>query len=869
MESSEYQPTFGLEELNFAEAGFDDSDDDDVHPLEPKYNESGKSIKTCLKKSESQHVSSFYGEDHSKSRTWKSRVPLNNNSSSQGDFNQKQKQLLGHSKQIIKQSTIKEFGMPEDSFEPIFGLRMINPLITPSFLKEKLNGRPLIPFSRLKNHVEHGDLSTDWIIAGVIVSKTSSRISKKGSNFCLWKISDLKLGLKMASLFLFGSAHTALWKRNVGTAIAVLNPSVLESKKESNDEAVLSVNNPDQVMVCGQSKDFGFCKGRKKNGENCTVFVNKSSCEFCVFHVQKEYKKFSHGRSDLQSPTGGGLQKLKNKVLGKNEVFYGGQSFTAVKPVKAVKSKKSLAKDKKTLMNLFGYMNEGLVKTSPPSSSNVTSSGKVDLKYSRIQKIKDAERLKMLCGNDETFIPKNKEMVQLRIKSDSIKPEVSKSKTVLKEHNKINVSKKDSEKSDSLKELNEFSAEKQNTSTFKMDKNDLNSSKNYNNEDSFLNEETNRQTDSTPCESKQCKNNTSSINSLNKQTNVDYKSQGSSCTITSSSGFSRKSLGEYFKTPNPKPTMIDSVLLEKPSISPSLLNKLPKKSDNTKNRSQSINNNDVVSEKSSSGFESRYLTKSSEAPGSLTLDHLGKSGEKQLIDLPIVITRRDRELAKKNALKFVKKFGPIQKVDPNNTKRTNTKTGKKRSISELNKLVEDKKDNTENEEQQSVLSERFVELMNKSSKHDDLLQEADNTFMDEYFQKMSKKEDMEEKMLTTYKIPCKAVKCLKCKYTWFSASDLCKEEGHPIKVINSLKRFFKCNDCGNRTVSLEVIPLINCKQCGKANWKRAPMLSERKTLANMNQLSIRGGEQKFINSVETNGSLNLLVPDQFDEVKLS
>ncbi|XP_075228884.1 protein MCM10 homolog isoform X1 [Lycorma delicatula] len=126
----------------------------------------------------------------------------------------------------------------------------------------------------------------------------------------------------MASLFLFGSAHTALWKRNVGTAIAVLNPSVLESKKESNDEAVLSVNNPDQVMVCGQLKDFGFRKGRKKNGENCTVFVNKSSCEFSVFHVQKEYKKFSHGCSDLQSPTGGGLQKLKNKVLGKNEVQF-------------------------------------------------------------------------------------------------------------------------------------------------------------------------------------------------------------------------------------------------------------------------------------------------------------------------------------------------------------------------------------------------------------------------------------------------------------------------------------------------------------------------------------------------------------------
>lgn len=65
---------------------------------------------------------------------------------------------------------------------------------------------------------------------------------------------------------------------------------------------------------------INFCSFRKKNGDKCTQFVNKRHCEFCIYHVEKEYKKFSHGRSNLQAPSGGGLQNLRNKVLGKNEV---------------------------------------------------------------------------------------------------------------------------------------------------------------------------------------------------------------------------------------------------------------------------------------------------------------------------------------------------------------------------------------------------------------------------------------------------------------------------------------------------------------------------------------------------------------------
>ena len=106
-------------------------------------------------------------------------------------------------------------------------------------------------------------------------------------------------------------------------------------------------------MILGRSKDYGVCKAKKKNGEPCTAIVNLSVCEFCVYHVKQEYGKMS-GRSELQSSTSGrGLSALRNKVLGKSEVFYGGKSFMA-EPAKP--SQKLKAKDQQRLMSLSGTM---------------------------------------------------------------------------------------------------------------------------------------------------------------------------------------------------------------------------------------------------------------------------------------------------------------------------------------------------------------------------------------------------------------------------------------------------------------------------------------------------------------------------------
>lgn len=69
--------------------------------------------------------------------------------------------------------------------------------------------------------------------------------------------------------------------------------------------------------------------------------------------------------------------------------------------------------------------------------------------------------------------------------------------------------------------------------------------------------------------------------------------------------------------------------------------------------------------------------------------------------------------------------------------------------------------------EKSVLSPRFLELMNATSKHENLVHLAEDVERQNYFNKMEKKEQLEEKMSTTYKVPCKAVVCLKVSIYYY------------------------------------------------------------------------------------------------------
>ncbi|CAG4951407.1 unnamed protein product [Colias eurytheme] len=523
---------------------------------------------------------------------------------------------------------------------------------------------------RVKRHVENEDLSKDWVIAGVIVKKSATKKSQKGNQFIIWTLSDMKDDLKTVSMFLFRKAYNDLWKSSEGTVVAVLNPNVLDRSENSKDQACLSVDNSEKVMILGQSKDLGICKSKKKNGEPCTAFVNMSQGEHCIYHIKQEYQKFSR-RQELQSSTmGKGLVNLQNKVFGKDTFIYGGKSYSALpsgnsKPVKD--------RDQNRLMSLSDYFKsetDTLMTNKAPCGTGIIQNKSGLLHSPKIQKVSDAERL-----------------------------------------------------------------------------NNLNQSPSSN-----------------------------------------------------------------------------QTLAQKVANSPTL----------------------------GKGF--------------------GLKGG-GVIDLNISYRQRSVEKAKLKALRLIQQEGGIEKIDPNNIK--GTEAGKKRALEKL--LTESDTDEnsckkakigkpivkviSKPENGKQVMSERFKKILEATSAHENLIKQHEDDEQEKYFNKLEKKEAMEEKMLNTFKIACKAVRCVKCKYTAFSAAQICKDERHPLKVLDTFKRFFKCADCKNRTVSLELLPLHSCKNCNGSRWEKAPMLRE-KNVTITEGLSLRGEEETFIGGQVTAGkNINLLVPD--------
>uniref|UniRef100_A0A146LL27 Protein MCM10 homolog n=2 Tax=Lygus hesperus TaxID=30085 RepID=A0A146LL27_LYGHE len=691
-----------------------------------------------------------------------------------------------------KQSANKNF----DSYrDPIFGLSIVNPLLSSATMKARMTGRTPVSFFKLKNHVEHGDLKTDWVIGGVLVNKSPTRVSQKGNKYMIWTLSDLKTGLLTASLFLFRRAYDQLWKTQAGAVIGVLNPSPLsqnEKSGKSKDQAQLSINDPDQVMMLGRSKDLGTCKGKKKDGSECQAFVNARECGFCNYHVASAYRDYK-GRAELQSPTCGSMKSLQNKVLGKNEVFYGGKSYVA-QPTKG-SSKKVLEQDKKRLVNLGGLGPKEPAKPLDPLSANQLSARSVSLlnmlgkstssnKPSSTLESKDAKRLSTLSTSSKTESPTtSKQSVKLQKSSTLVPPKL-----------------KNPELSNPEGEFIEFDIPAPKPITKKLDTKQL-------------------------CTS----------NNKTTKRSVEKKSQNKFNSLIN------------LKSDSPKDATSGYSLKTEKSVSAvsSIVSTLEKEKRNVS-----------VTDAKMTGEDEENIKKLQERSPS-TVNALPVKGEETIRIMVDTVTRSPTSRlskAKLRALQVVKKNGGITRENPRGVTREEVvNRGLKRQFQE-------EEDDAKEELKNSVLSARFLELMSMESKHSDLLEAFDRQVEDAYYEKLEKKEQMEEKMMSIYKLECKAVRCMKCRYTWFSASDACKADRHPLKVVDALKRFFKCNDCGNRTVSLSILPLLPCKKCSSTSWVKTAMMKER-IVKNSHELSIRGGEQKYINSVATNTSINLLVPE--------
>ncbi|XP_039756058.1 protein MCM10 homolog [Pararge aegeria] len=644
----------------------DSSDDEEKRNCtERKYNDYGTHIKKTLDNQDQEHVDRRIDFESRLRQTNIDAKVARKASFSKKPFPTSDQNNKG----IFCAPEIKNKGPSDVYTDPIFGIRITKPLISSSALLDRMQGREAVNMLRVKRYVENEDLSKDWVIAGVIVRKSSAKKSQKGNNFVIWTLSDLKDDLKTISLFLFRKAYNELWKTLEGTVVAILNPNVLDRSQNSADQACLSVENSDRVMVLGQSKDLGICRSKKKNGEPCTAFVNLNQCEHCIYHVKQEYQKYSR-RQELQSSTmGKGLVNLQNKVFGKSTFIYGGKSYAALPKGD---HKKVKDRDDTRLMSLSDYYKseaDSLMTNKAPLGAGAMKGNTGLLHSPTAQRLTDTQRLSNL-----TNVNKNNDKLQ----NQSLAEKVANSPT----------------------------------------------------------------------------------------------------------------LGKGFRLKG-------------------------------------------------SGF----------------------------VDLSMSYSQRNAEKTKLNAIRLIQQKGGLEKHDPMNTK--GTETGKKRALDMLNNSTSDENESKRtkaNEEEykklKPIMSERFKKILEATSAHGNLIKQHEDDEQEKYFNKLEKKEAMEEKMLNTFKLACKAVRCAKCKYTAFSAAQICKDERHPLKVLDTFKRFFKCADCNNRTVSLEILPLRSCSNCSGSRWVKAPMLREKKVTSLSAGLSIRGEEESYIGGQVTAGkNIDLLVPD--------
>ncbi|ALC40113.1 Mcm10 [Drosophila busckii] len=688
------------------EPELDSSDDEEVKNfLERKYNEYGSDINKNLKQQqESAHESKVAREVEQSLRTTtklftsteqpealRLKNPHNAIKRQSLISNSFKKAPPAAAATAKPTTTLQQNSLTAIYTDPVFGLRLINPLICSSMLQERMNGRNAVPFSGLAFHIERGDLAKDWVIAGALVSKQPVKTTKKGDPYSTWRLSDLRGEVKTASLFLFKEAHKALWKTAEGMCLAVLNPTIFEKRAGSSDVACLSIDSSQKVMILGQSKDLGTCRATKKNGDKCTALVNLTDCDYCIYHVKQEYGKMSK-RSEFQSPTlGRGLNELRNKVLGKSEVFYGGQSFSAVP---ARKSASLINKERDRLSKLAGY-------DVSPFAHSVDHASKP--KTEKV--VPYAERggpVSRLAGNVEAT-------------SKQRQQDIERLRQLRAEHARLEAT----------------------ASTLKA-------------------------TEAAP-------------------------------------------------------------------VTPTTPKSVPEK---FKNRGFS--------------FDAKLTP---------------KLASSENFSFDVNMGKRQAQVSKLKAAALLKSK-PLEKVNPNSTRGTDS--GKRRAIDELNEQFTNtaKRQKMEEDERELMRKSRIERIMAASSSHTNLVELREQEAQNDYFNKLERKEAMEEKMLNTYKMDCKAVICQRCKYTAFSAAERCKQEKHPLKVVDAQKRFFQCKDCGNRTTTVFKLPKQSCSSCKSSRWERTAMIRERKVCTGREALSIRGDEEVFLGSVASGASLNLLVPDE-------
>ncbi|XP_019634204.1 PREDICTED: protein MCM10 homolog [Branchiostoma belcheri] len=239
---------------------------------------------------------------------------------------------------------------------------------------------------------------------------------------------------------------------------------------------------------------------------------------------------------------------------------------------------------------------------------------------------------------------------------------------------------------------------------------------------------------------------------------------------------------------------------------------------------------------------------------------LANSGDIVMFDSPSQKVSSSQK-AMQRAIAKIKVKGPLTPDNPNAVKKKVSPKAQeaiKSKVEEASTSQGDTSSPPEEDKRKAKLfgekmdknSEEYKKLVQAKSSHSGALSEAQLEMQEKYFAELEKKEKMEDKMATISYVKCKIVSCKKCKYTYFSPSETCKTENHPLVWHEGVKRFFKCMNCSKRCISLQRYPKVACKNCGSSKFERTTMLADKKgPKLDSETLNLRGEDEMFLNKL--------------------
>ncbi|CAI7678572.1 unnamed protein product, partial [Penicillium manginii] len=230
-----------------------------------------------------------------------------------------------------EQSAGEATNQPDSSkFESYSGMHLTNRILPHSFLSRNLSDKKVLRIPDLLKIVKAPsfelpeEIDTDFVVFGILASKSDPRQVKTPANstkkevdsydegrnntdkYLVLTLTDLKWTI---DVFLFETAYTRYYKMSEGTLVAILNPTIMPPPKHKLDtnRFSLSLNSSDdKVLEIGYARDIGYCKAVRKDGKNCSSWLDARKTEFCEFHVDIQVRRTQGKRMGVNSNTGYG-----------------------------------------------------------------------------------------------------------------------------------------------------------------------------------------------------------------------------------------------------------------------------------------------------------------------------------------------------------------------------------------------------------------------------------------------------------------------------------------------------------------------------------------------------------------------------------